>query len=67
MESDVFKLDLKPLYQCLHIYDELGQRSEFRQSYAEDRKAQAKLSLSSITLVFNLKDSKALLDENSSL
>ncbi|KAG0235982.1 hypothetical protein BGX31_004103 [Mortierella sp. GBA43] len=54
MESEEVKLDLKPLFQCLHIYDELGQRSEFRQSYAEDRKAQAKLTPTAP--VFNLKE-----------
>ena len=56
MGADQFKLDFKPLYQCLHIYDELGQRTEFRTNYAEDRRAQAKLTLSSITSSFNLKD-----------
>ncbi|KAG0357915.1 hypothetical protein BG005_002980 [Podila minutissima] len=55
-DSDQVKLDFKPLYQCLHIYDELGQRTEFRANYAEDRRAQAKLTLSSITSSFNLKD-----------
>ncbi|KAF9963544.1 hypothetical protein BGZ65_002449 [Modicella reniformis] len=54
LDSDEVKLDIKPLYQCLHIYDELGQRTEFKQSYAEDRRAQAKLALSSITSSFNL-------------
>ncbi|KAI1320721.1 hypothetical protein EDD11_010255 [Mortierella claussenii] len=49
-------LDFKPLYQCLHIYDELGQRADLRTSYAEDRRAQAKLTLSSMTSSFNLKD-----------
>ncbi|KAG0043847.1 hypothetical protein BGZ83_010980 [Gryganskiella cystojenkinii] len=56
MDTNNVKLDFKPLYQCLHIYDELGQRAEFRTSYAEDRKAQAKLTLSSINSSFNLKD-----------
>jgi hypothetical protein len=55
-ESDEVKLDLQPIYQCLHIYDELGQRAEFKQSYAEDRRAQAKLALSSVTSPFNLKE-----------
>jgi hypothetical protein len=56
LDTKRVKLDLKPLYQCLHIYDELGQRAEFRTSYAEDRRAQAKLTLSSINSSFNLKD-----------
>ncbi|GJJ72836.1 exocyst complex component 6 [Entomortierella parvispora] len=56
LDTNKVKLDFKPLYQCLHIYDELGQRAEFRNSYAEDRKAQAKLTLSSINSSFNIKD-----------
>ncbi|KAF9110162.1 hypothetical protein BGX27_006704 [Mortierella sp. AM989] len=56
LDADQAKLDFKPLYQCLHIYDELGQRAEFKASYSEDRRAQAKLTLSSITSSFNLKD-----------
>ncbi|KAF8972837.1 hypothetical protein BGZ46_010030, partial [Entomortierella lignicola] len=56
LDSDQFQLDLKPLYQCLHIYDELGQRAEFRANYAEDRRAQAKLTISSMTTSFNFKD-----------
>lgn len=55
-DNDQVKLDFKPLYQCLHIYDELGQRTEFRANYSEDRRAQAKLTLSSMTSSFNLKD-----------
>ncbi|KAF9428505.1 hypothetical protein BGZ94_002134 [Podila epigama] len=55
-DNDQVKLDFKPLYQCLHIYDELGQRAEFRANYAEDRKAQAKLTLSSMTSSFNIKE-----------
>ncbi|KAI7820299.1 exocyst complex subunit Sec15-like-domain-containing protein [Gamsiella multidivaricata] len=56
LETAQVELDFKPLYQCLHVYDELGQRAGLRASYAEDRRAQAKLTLSSITSSFNLKD-----------
>lgn len=56
LDADQVKIDLKPLYQCLHIYDELGQRTEFKSNYSEDRRAQAKLTLSSITSGFNFKD-----------
>ncbi|KAG0316648.1 hypothetical protein BGZ97_006549 [Linnemannia gamsii] len=56
LDADQVNIDFKPLYQCLHIYDELGQRAEFRTNYTEDRRAQAKLTLSSITSNFNLKD-----------
>ncbi|KAI8872723.1 hypothetical protein GQ42DRAFT_143119, partial [Ramicandelaber brevisporus] len=38
-------VDLKPLHQCLHIYDKLGRRAEFKTTYADDRKAQANLIL----------------------
>ncbi|KAF9908272.1 hypothetical protein BX616_000194, partial [Lobosporangium transversale] len=55
LDADQVNIDFKSLYQCLHIYDELGQRSELRASYAEDRRAQAKLTLSSMT-TFNVKD-----------
>ncbi|KAJ1960253.1 Rab GTPase-binding exocyst subunit S15, partial [Dispira parvispora] len=34
-------LDLHPLYQCLHIHDQLGYRKQFKQSFEEDRRAQA--------------------------
>ncbi|CAG8811586.1 2657_t:CDS:2, partial [Racocetra persica] len=40
------KIDFKPLYQCLHIYEELGKLNEFKSNYEEDRKAQANLVLS---------------------
>ncbi|KAF9433132.1 hypothetical protein BGZ76_009844 [Entomortierella beljakovae] len=56
LSSDQVQLDIKPLYQCLHIYDELGQRAEFKLSYSEDRKAQAKLTLSSMTSSLSLRD-----------
>ncbi|CAJ0851754.1 18413_t:CDS:10 [Entrophospora sp. SA101] len=42
----VVPIDFKPLYQCLHIYEELGKRNEFKTNYEEDRKAQANLVLS---------------------
>ncbi|CAG8464408.1 17265_t:CDS:10 [Cetraspora pellucida] len=40
------QIDFKPLYQCLHIYEELGKLNEFKSNYEEDRKAQANLVLS---------------------
>ncbi|KAG0303506.1 hypothetical protein BGZ98_006576 [Dissophora globulifera] len=56
LDTDEVKLDFKPLYQCIHIYDELGQRAELKAGYAEDRRAQGRLTLSSITPSLNLKD-----------
>ncbi|CAG8604575.1 6893_t:CDS:10 [Acaulospora morrowiae] len=46
INNDQVKIDFRPLYQCLHIYEELGKRSEFKSNYEEDRKAQANLVLS---------------------
>ncbi|CAG8470214.1 2035_t:CDS:2, partial [Scutellospora calospora] len=40
------QIDFKPLYQCLHIHEELGKLSEFKSNYEEDRRAQANLVLS---------------------
>ncbi|ORZ09939.1 exocyst complex subunit Sec15-like-domain-containing protein [Absidia repens] len=36
----------EPLFKCIHVYDTLGQRQEFKTSYEEDRRAQANLALS---------------------
>ncbi|RHZ47096.1 hypothetical protein Glove_593g29 [Diversispora epigaea] len=46
INNDQVKIDFRPLYQCLHIHEELGKRSEFKSNYEEDRKAQANLVLS---------------------
>ncbi|CAG8491482.1 5716_t:CDS:10, partial [Ambispora leptoticha] len=53
VNNDQVQIDFKPLYQCLHIYEELGKRSEFKANYEEDRRAQANLVLSAN---FTLKD-----------
>ncbi|KAI9012696.1 exocyst complex subunit Sec15-like-domain-containing protein [Phycomyces nitens] len=52
-EGQEFSIDFEPLYRCIHVYDTLGKRLEFKTSYEEDRRAQANLALSS---PINLRD-----------
>ncbi|RUP11994.1 exocyst complex subunit Sec15-like-domain-containing protein [Jimgerdemannia flammicorona] len=54
---DEVNIDFQPLFRCLHIYDSLGRRQEFKTSYEEDRRAQANLALSS---PLNLRDGNIL-------
>ena len=38
------RIDFKPLYQCIHIYDTLDSREELQLSYQADRRvSQARL------------------------
>lgn len=46
MNNDRVKVDFRPLYQCLHIHDVMGQKASFRAHYEENRKLQANLVLS---------------------
>ncbi|PWY99296.1 exocyst complex subunit Sec15-like protein [Testicularia cyperi] len=46
VDNDTVRIDFKPLYQCIHIYDSLDLREELQISYHEDRRAQANLLLS---------------------
>lgn len=47
VEVDLLEsIDFGPLYQCIHIYEVLGQRNKLEENYHEDRKAQANLLLS---------------------
>lgn len=46
LENDRVRVDFKPLYQCIHIYEVLDQREKLQANYQEDRKAQASLLLS---------------------
>ncbi|KAF7731685.1 hypothetical protein EC973_008856 [Apophysomyces ossiformis] len=50
---DEVNIDFGPLYRCIHVYDTLGKRHEFKTSYEEDRRAQANLALSA---PINLRD-----------
>ncbi|KAI8640039.1 exocyst complex subunit Sec15-like-domain-containing protein [Parasitella parasitica] len=43
---DEVNIDFEPLYRCIHVYETLGKRNEFKTSYSEDRRAQANLALS---------------------
>jgi len=51
-DNDYVKIDFKPLYQCLHIYDVLGESLELKNSYEEIRRQQAS---SILTTPFSLK------------
>ncbi|KAG0180252.1 hypothetical protein DFQ28_005144 [Apophysomyces sp. BC1034] len=51
---DEMNIDFGPLYRCIHVYETLGKRHEFKTSYEEDRRAQANLALSA---PINLRDS----------
>ncbi|KAG4104788.1 exocyst complex subunit Sec15-like-domain-containing protein [Neocallimastix lanati (nom. inval.)] len=52
VDNDYVKIDFKPLYQCLHIYDVLGESLELKNSYEEIRRQQAS---SILTTPFSLK------------
>ncbi|KAF9453043.1 exocyst complex component, sec15 subunit [Macrolepiota fuliginosa MF-IS2] len=45
LNNDKLKVDFKPLFECIHIYDTLGLLEELRSSYQADRKAQSDLIL----------------------
>ncbi|KAJ3086346.1 hypothetical protein HK102_013250 [Quaeritorhiza haematococci] len=47
LDNAQVRLDFRPLYQCLHIFDVLGNRDEFKMIYEENRRLQANLVLSS--------------------
>ncbi|KAL0250527.1 hypothetical protein I308_102705 [Cryptococcus tetragattii IND107] len=47
LDNDEIKVDFKPLYHCIYIYEALGQKPELQRSYQEDRKTQATLILTS--------------------
>ncbi|KAI7904416.1 exocyst complex subunit Sec15-like-domain-containing protein [Cokeromyces recurvatus] len=45
LENEI-NIDFEPLYKCIHVYETLEKRNEFKTSYSEDRRAQANLALS---------------------
>lgn len=45
MNNEYVKVNLKPLYQCLHIHDVLGVKNQFKRHYDENRRLQANLIL----------------------
>ena len=64
LESEQIAFDFKPLYQCILIHDTLDLREELQLSYAEDRRAQAALLLSSTSLnPLTMKSLTSLLEE----
>lgn len=38
LNNDKLKVDFKPLFECIHIYNTLGLLEELRSSYQADRK-----------------------------
>lgn len=65
LDNENVKIDFKPLYQCIHIYDTLDAREELQLSYQADRRAQAFLLLSQTASLnpFSLPALSALLEE----
>ncbi|WWC70274.1 uncharacterized protein I206_104224 [Kwoniella pini CBS 10737] len=47
LDNDEIKVDFKPLYQCIHIYEALESKPELQRNYQVDRKTQATLILTS--------------------
>lgn len=41
LDNDTVKIDFKPMYQCIHIYDTLDAREELQLSYQADRRARS--------------------------
>lgn len=39
---DEVNIDFEPLYRCIHVYETLGKRNEFKTSYSEDRRVSKK-------------------------
>ncbi|KPV78021.1 uncharacterized protein RHOBADRAFT_22932 [Rhodotorula graminis WP1] len=65
LDNENAKIDFKPLYTCIHIYDTLDARDELQLSYQADRRAQAGLLLSSTASLtpYSLAALSALLEE----
>ncbi|GAA5858297.1 hypothetical protein JCM8547_004638 [Rhodosporidiobolus lusitaniae] len=66
LDNDTVKIDFKPLYTCIHIYDALDAREELQLSYQADRRAQAGLLLSSTSSTstsFSIPSLQSLLEE----
>lgn len=57
LDNAEVKIDFRPLYQSIHIYEVLDQRARLQENYQDDRKAQANLLLSQS---LSLRDSVAL-------
>ncbi|PWN42536.1 exocyst complex subunit Sec15-like protein [Ceraceosorus guamensis] len=46
VDNEEVRIDFKPLYQCILIYDSMDMREQLQMSYQEDRRLQASLLLS---------------------
>lgn len=38
MDNEEVRIDFRPLYQCVHIYDAMDSREQLQSSYQEDRR-----------------------------
>jgi hypothetical protein len=45
LDNETVKIDFKPLYTCIHIYDTLDAREELQLSYQADRRVRVSLGL----------------------
>ncbi|OMJ20587.1 Exocyst complex component 6 [Smittium culicis] len=52
-DEQEIKIDLEPLYMCLFVHEKLGFEAEFTKSYANDRKAQINLVMSTTEKLFS--------------
>ncbi|KAI5807455.1 exocyst complex subunit Sec15-like-domain-containing protein [Peziza echinospora] len=60
LDNEEVRVDFTPLFECLHIYDALGERDEFRLAYADTRQQQKELLMNITTLEFRDDDISAL-------
>lgn len=38
LDNEQIKIDFRPLYQCIHIYEALDAKTELQRNYQDDRK-----------------------------
>ncbi|KAI8926727.1 exocyst complex subunit Sec15-like-domain-containing protein [Entophlyctis helioformis] len=53
LDSNEVHLEFTPLFQCIHIHDVLGKRSQFKAEYEENRRLQSEVIIGT---VFSLRD-----------
>lgn len=41
LDNEHIRIDFKPLYQCIHIYEALDCKAELQRNYQEDRKVRS--------------------------
>jgi hypothetical protein len=59
LDNENVKIDFTPLFECLHIHEALGERDDFRVTYANVRRQQKELLLSG-SLAFSNEDISSL-------